>query len=91
MNWDKFRKLVDDTVSRLRSAEGDRERIEAAIRRYLNQGNKYVFSPMILWDYFAISSPGIPEKAGYCGAECEQIVAIFERLSREKFGEEQPS
>jgi hypothetical protein len=86
MNWDKFRNLVDDTVSRLRSAEGDREKIEFAICRYLNQGYKYVLSPMILWDYFAISSPGIPEKAGYCGVECEQMVAIFDRISKEKFG-----
>jgi hypothetical protein len=86
MEWDKFRKLVAETVSRLREADGDREKIESAIRRYLNQGYKYVWSPMILWDYFAISSPGIPERAGYCGAECEEMVAIFDRLSTKKFG-----
>jgi hypothetical protein len=85
MEWDKFRRLVDDTVIRLRNAEGDREKIESAIRRYLNQGYKHVMSPMVLWDYFAISSPGIPERAGYCGYEAEQIVALFDRLSKEKF------
>jgi hypothetical protein len=85
MEWDKFHHLVDDTVARLRNAEGDREKVESAIRRYLNQGYKYVMSPFILWDYFAISSPGIPEQADYCGCEAEQMVAIFGRLSKEKF------
>ena len=86
MNWDKFRKLVADTVTRLREADGDREKIESTIRRYLNQGDKYGMSPLILWDYFAISSPGIPEKAGYCGVECEQMEAIFAQMSKQKFG-----
>lgn len=85
MNWDKFDQLVEETVCRLREAVGNRERIETVIRHYLDQGFKYVVSPMILWDYFAISSPGIPEQAGYGGDEAEQIVAIFDRLSKEKF------
>jgi len=42
MEWSKFHRLVDDTVTRLRNAEGDREKVESAIRRYLNQGYKYV-------------------------------------------------
>jgi len=41
---------------------------------------------MILWDCFAISSPGIPKRVGDCGYECEQMVAVFDRLSRERFG-----
>lgn len=86
MEWAKFRRLVDDTVARLKAADGDSERIETAIRRYIEQGNKCGMSPMILWDYFAISSPGIPERAGYCGVECEQMVAVFDRLSKERFG-----
>ena len=85
MDWEKFSLLVQDTIFRLREADGDRDKIEAAIRCYLDLGNNYVHSPTILWDCFAISSPGIPEKAGYCGYECEQIVAIFGRLSNEKF------
>ena len=88
MEWSKFRRLVDDTVTRLRNAEGDLEKVESAIRRYLNQGYKYVMSPYILWDYFAISSPGIPARAGYCDYEAEQMEAIFDRLSKEKFGSE---
>jgi hypothetical protein len=86
MEWDKFRRLVDDSVARLRSAEGDPQRIESAIRRYIERGNRLGMSPMILRDYFAISSPGIPEKAGYCGAESEQMVAVFDRLSEDRFG-----
>jgi hypothetical protein len=86
VEWAKFRRLVDDTVARLKAADGDRERIEAAIRGYIERGDKCGMSPMILWDYFAISSPGIPERAGYCGAECELMTAVFGRLSKERFG-----
>jgi hypothetical protein len=86
MQWSRFHLLVDETVARLKEADGDRERIEAAIRRYIERGDKFGMSPMILWDYFTISSPGIPERAGYCGHECEQMVSVFDRLSKERFG-----
>ncbi len=86
MNWAAFSRLVDDTVARLRAADGDQEGIEAALRRYIDRGVKHVHSPFILWDYFAISSPGIPERAGYCGYECEKMVALFDRLTGERFG-----
>ena len=85
MEWAKFGKLVEDTIARLKAADGDREGIEAAIRRYIDRGDKFGMSPMTLWDDFAISSPGIPERAGYCGADCEQMVAVFDRLSKERF------
>jgi hypothetical protein len=88
MDWDKFHRMVDDTVARLRSADGDREKIESAIRRYIERGDRLGMSPMILWDYFAVSSPGIPERAGYCGHEGDQMVAVFERMSKEKFGDD---
>lgn len=45
VEWAKFRRLVDDTVARLKAADGDRERIEAAIRRYIERGVKYIHSP----------------------------------------------
>ena len=86
VQWAKFRRLVDDIVARLKAADGDREGIEAAIRRYIERGDKLGASPYDLWDFFAISSPPIPERAGYSGAECEQMVAVFERLSKERFG-----
>jgi hypothetical protein len=87
LQWAKFQRLVDDTIARLRAADGDRERIESSIRRYIDRGHTLGMSPMILWDYFAISSPGIPERAGYCGYECEQMVAVFDRLTKERFGD----
>ena len=86
MQWARFHKLLDDTVARLKAADGDRESIEAAIRRYIERGDKLGASPYDLWDFFAISSPGIPERAGYCEAECEQMVGVFDRLSKERFG-----
>ncbi|WP_020467826.1 hypothetical protein [Zavarzinella formosa] len=86
MQWAKFHKLVDDTVARLKLADGDREKIEAAIRRYIERGDGYGMSSHDLWDFLAISSPGIPERAGYCGVECEQMVTVFDRLSKERFG-----
>jgi hypothetical protein len=87
VEWAKFHKLVDDTVSRLQAAEGDSDRIESAIRRFIERGDKLGMSPMILWDYFSISSPSIPERAGYCGYESEKMIAVFDRLSGARFGE----
>jgi hypothetical protein len=86
MEWAKFRRLADDTVARLRAADGDWEKIEAAIRRFLERGKKYGMSPAVLWDYSAVSSPSIPGQAGYGGFECETMVGVFGRLSPAKFG-----
>lgn len=86
MEWAKFRRLVDDTVARLKAADGDLEKVETAIRRFVDQGDKCGMSPAVLSDYFAVSSPGIPEKAGYCGYECEKMVEVFNRMSTAKFG-----
>lgn len=86
MEWAKFHRLVGHTVARLEAAAGDRERVESAIRRYVELGLKLGMSPMVLWDYFAISSPRIPERAGYHADESERMVDMFDRLSREHFG-----
>jgi hypothetical protein len=86
VEWAKFRRLVDDIVARLKAADGNREGMEAAIRQYIVRGNKLGASPYDLWDFFAISSPGIPERAGSCGYESEQIVALFDRLCKQHFG-----
>jgi hypothetical protein len=88
VNWAKFRELVADTVARLKAADGDAEGIDAAIRRYIQRGDNVGMSPLVLWDYFAISSPGIPEQAGCCGAESERMVALFGKLMNERFGGE---
>lgn len=57
MQWSRFHRLVDETVARLRNAEGDREKIEAAIHRYLGLGHRQGISTMVLWPSFVISSP----------------------------------
>src|SRR5688572_18450893 len=81
MEWARFRRLVDDTVARLKA-------VEAAIRRFIERGDRCGMSPLTLWDYFAISTPSIPARAGYCGVECEQMVEVFDRPPRERFGEQ---
>jgi hypothetical protein len=86
MEWEKFFRLRDDTVARLRAAEGDRERLEAALRRYITRGERMGASPYDLWDFFAISSPDIPELAGYRGHEREQMIDLFDRLTEERYG-----
>jgi hypothetical protein len=86
VDWKKFDRLVSDTVGRLKAAEGDPEAVEASILRYIEQGDKLGASPYDLWDFFAISSPGIPERAGYRGIEGKQMTTVFERLSEQRFG-----
>jgi hypothetical protein len=85
MDWVAFELLVEDTVSRLRVAAGSCAKVRAAIRHYINRGDALGMSPMILWDYFAISSPGIPERAGYDEADRKSAVGVFEELSAAKF------
>jgi hypothetical protein len=74
IQWAKFPRMVDDTVARLKAADGDSEGIEVAIRRYIERGDQLGGSPYDLWDFFAISSPGLPETADYCHFEAEQVV-----------------
>jgi len=47
VEWAKFRRLVDDIVARLKAANGDREVIEAAIRCYIDHGEKFGASPRV--------------------------------------------
>ena len=86
VKWAKFRRHVDVVTALLKAADGDSDGVEAAVRHYIERDDKLGASPYVLWDFFTISSPGIPELAGYCGVECEQIVAVFERLSKARFG-----
>ena len=88
MDWDKFRVLVGQTINDIHAAGGDRDRIDVAIRRYLTRGSKLGMSPMVLWDYFAVSSPTIPEHAGYCGYDAEKVIARFEAISAEESSRE---
>ena len=70
-------RLLDETVERLRLARGDLPRQRAAIRGYLSEGSAAGRSPLEFWDYFDISSPGLPESAGYDAAEIEGAAELF--------------
>ena len=87
MDWTKFRELVERTVSQLREADGNAAKVRTAIRRYLNQGTRLGMSPLVLWDYFAISHPAIIGQAGYSGARKDAVMEEFEHLTRETFSE----
>ncbi len=86
MARDAVDRLLTDTVAKLREADGDWEGIESAIRNYIDRGDRLRMSPYVLWDYFAISSPGLPEEAGYCGYDVERMNTLFERQMSEKYG-----
>lgn len=80
MEWDDFHLLVDETVSLLQAARGDAFKTEQAIRQYLERGSSDLQSPYVLWDYFAISSPSMPRRAGYDDYEEYQAIELFARL-----------
>jgi hypothetical protein len=48
-------------------------------------GSALHLSPFDLWDYFAISSPGIPEKAGFDEPQSQRAVEMFSALADELF------
>ena len=73
------------TVKALREARGNTTKLTAAIDQYLEQGTLLECSPLELWDHFAISSPGLPEKAGYKRAEVEAAEKLFEKRSKKRF------
>ena len=81
MEWDDFHLLVDETVSLLRVTRGDALKTEQAIRQFLERGVSDLQSPYVLWDYFAISSPSMPRRAGYNEHEEAQAIELFARLS----------
>ena len=78
-------RLLDGTVEQLRLARGDLPRQREAIRVYLSEGSAADRSPSELWDYFDISTPGLPELAGYDAAEVERAVELFREESDQFF------
>jgi hypothetical protein len=79
------KQFLKATVKALREARGDTKKLTRAIDAYLEQGDALDYSPSRLWDYFAISSPGLPEKAGYRGAEIEAADKLFEKRSEKRY------
>jgi hypothetical protein len=85
------------TAERLRAATGPRDAIVAAIEQFLDEaesivdeGKLRVYSPSALWDHFAISSPSIPEMAGYDTQGRDRIVRIFSTVAHKRWGDGRP-
>ena len=78
--------LLSNAASWLIKARGDAAKVEAAIERYLKEGEALELSPYELRDYFDISSPTLPEQAQYSRKEQEEASAIFTRVSRKRYG-----
>jgi hypothetical protein len=77
--------LLDETIAHLKEAKGDDLLTAEAIRRYIEQGEVIELSPLELRDYFAISHPGLPMRAGYAEHAIERIDAIFSSLMEERY------
>ena len=79
-----------DTAERIRTACGDRTAIVAAIERFLDFGDAGEYSPAALWDYFATSSPTVPEVAG-CDPEAEdRVIRIFSTCTHARYSDGRP-
>jgi hypothetical protein len=77
--------LLGETITYLKEAKGDDLLTASAIRRYIEQGEAIDMSPLELWDYFAISHPGLPMRAGYAEHEIERIDAVFTSLMEKRY------
>ncbi|MBV9124052.1 MAG: hypothetical protein JO112_11895 [Planctomycetes bacterium] len=71
--------LLRDTVVRLRAASGSRESIVVAIKQFLDEGMKIVYSPSAMWDFFG----PLPRKAGYNERDTDRIMRIFSTVVNE--------
>ena len=74
------------TVRRLRDTKGNDSELHSTIELYLTEGSALEVSPSELWDYFDVSSPGLPEEAGFSPDEQKRAVEMFSRQSSERFG-----
>jgi len=79
-----------DTADRLRAANGDRAAVVAAIEQFLDFGGAGEYSPAELWDYFATSSPSVPELAGYDAAAEDRAVRVFSTCTHARYGGDEP-
>ena len=89
MTDEEYEKAADEllqrAVARFRAARGDAKALEAAIERYLEEGDSLQMSPYELRDYFDISSPGLLEKAGFALSELESGSEIFDKVSKARY------
>jgi hypothetical protein len=68
----------------LAAARGDPDRVAAAVTKLARSAFTTLhYPPYVVWDYPAISSPGLFERAGYAGVEVEELTPIIEKAMAE--------
>ena len=71
---------LDDGTAAVRAAKGDPERVAAAVLAFCSRGRRELFlSPLVVWDYLAVSYPGVLGEAGFSDDEVEQLMPAVEQ------------
>ena len=90
MTDEEHGKAIDDLlarmVARLRDAHGNPAKVKSAIEQYLQEGDALEMSPLELRDYFDISSPGLPETAGFTSSESNEASELFDEVGSARYG-----
>jgi hypothetical protein len=76
VNW-----LSEKTADELRTAKGDNQREEEALRRYYQRGEHANLTLAELIDFLCVSSPSILQEAGYSDEQAGAILLISDRLT----------
>lgn len=87
---DAMATMCRDTAARARAANGDRAVIVVAIERFLDFGDASEYSPAELWDFFATSSPTVPEMAGCDSTAEDRVIRIFSTCTHARYGDGKP-
>jgi hypothetical protein len=75
---------IERSQKLLEAARGDEDCVAAAVTELARSAfNTLHYSPYVVWDYLAISSPGLFEKAGYPGIEIEALMPVIEKAMAE--------
>lgn len=74
------RSWLNDGRAPARAAKGDRERVAASIFAFCDRGRRQLFfAPLVVWDYLAVSYPGLLGEAGFADDEVEQLMPTVEK------------
>jgi hypothetical protein len=74
------------STATLRAARGDETRIAEAVRDVCSRGRRELFlAPIVVWDYLAVSWPGLFGDAGYSSEELEQLMPVVEKAWLEAY------
>ncbi len=72
------------TSEEFRGARGDAVRQKTALLRFYQTGLRANLTVGELIDFIAVSSPSIPERAGYTDDEGDAVIAVSDRLTDEE-------